>query len=590
MSRTYNVQTVDYEKAYGILCSAVGPKSGRTGLHPTFCRVEAGGQTTRHQHFETECYYVIKGQGQMSVNGECFLVAAGDLIRISPFCDHQLRNLGDDELSFLSVYSEDFEVDAIPQNAVITAAPPTPNGPVHLGHISGPYLGSDVVSRYLKLRGSDEHFESGTDDHQNYVAIAANKNGISTSSFRIKIQDRISKGFQNTSIAFDRFWQPSTDSSYKDQVKQYFYRAIDARSIQLEEVNLPYCSHCDHILRDATIQGACPSCQTQGSGTCETCGLVSMPQELHKPRCTACQQDACHKELKVYTFELSKYLPLIKQDIDALKKSPKILALINQLENKISHKVIVAYPLTESSTSEEIIVGHHAIHVWFEMAAHYERYATASTQWFHFCGFDNSFYYLLFIPALHKALNSTAKFMDSVIVNEFLLLDGSKFSTSRAHAIWADEFRGNSDYLRLYLCQNRPQSQEENFSLVEFETYAGILDKKLESLTRNLDSAKISQSDTNSHNDAIIIANRYTRDIESFLSPNKLDLRRAAARIHEFLDYLAHDHLEVDQTKALLIRSFATLAQPFMPETSSLILNRLNIMSLEWINDWGHVQ
>ncbi|WP_368737243.1 class I tRNA ligase family protein, partial [Acinetobacter baumannii] len=33
---------------------------------------------------------------------------------------------------------------------LVTAGPPTPNGDLHLGHLSGPYLAGDILTRYLR--------------------------------------------------------------------------------------------------------------------------------------------------------------------------------------------------------------------------------------------------------------------------------------------------------------------------------------------------------------------------------------------------------------------------------------------------------
>ena len=38
---------------------------------------------------------------------------------------------------------------------IITATPPTPNGDLHVGHLSGPYLAADVHARFLRARGQD---------------------------------------------------------------------------------------------------------------------------------------------------------------------------------------------------------------------------------------------------------------------------------------------------------------------------------------------------------------------------------------------------------------------------------------------------
>ncbi|MEO6702550.1 MAG: class I tRNA ligase family protein, partial [Jatrophihabitantaceae bacterium] len=37
--------------------------------------------------------------------------------------------------------------------SVYVIAPPTTNGPLHIGHLSGPYIAADIVSRAGRIRG-----------------------------------------------------------------------------------------------------------------------------------------------------------------------------------------------------------------------------------------------------------------------------------------------------------------------------------------------------------------------------------------------------------------------------------------------------
>ncbi|MFX9995537.1 class I tRNA ligase family protein, partial [Acinetobacter baumannii] len=65
-----------------------------------------------------------------------------------------------------------------------------------------------------------------------------------------------------------------------------------------------------------------------------------------------------------------------------------------------------------------------------------------------------------------------------LVMNQFYLLDGKKFSTSRQHAVWADEFarENSSDAIRFHLSMTRPEASDGNFSHQEFRhTVASIL-------------------------------------------------------------------------------------------------------------------
>ena len=179
-----SIHQAQYKNAYGILCHSLPKMGSRDALNPTFCHVEVGGKTTLHNHFEPEIFFIIQGQGVMTIDEKTRAVQSGDLIQIPPFSSHTLTNIGEMPLQFLSIYTEDYTVPALPTDVVITAAPPTPNGPLHLGHISGPYLAADILSRYLRSKSAHVVTHSGTDDHQNYVGEKARSLQLGTLEFR----------------------------------------------------------------------------------------------------------------------------------------------------------------------------------------------------------------------------------------------------------------------------------------------------------------------------------------------------------------------------------------------------------------------
>ena len=101
------------------------------------------------------------------------------------------------------------------------------------------------------------------------------------------------------------------------------------------------------------------------------------------------------------------------------------------------------------------------------------RAAAPQPEWkiVHFFGYDNSFYHSVLYPVLYRlAFPQWSPDID-YLLNEFYLLDGEKFSTSRRHAIWGKEILGphSVDAVRFHLCRTRPEGRRTNFRLADYE-------------------------------------------------------------------------------------------------------------------------
>lgn len=583
-----NPSTQPYTRAYNIEVQPVPQVKDRTGVYANFCRIKPGESTLSHRHFEAEIFLVTAGKGLMTIGKESRVVAKGDLVQIPPFNEHQLINSGFEALEFVSVYSEDFEVSPVPSDAIVTAAPPTPNGPLHLGHLSGPYLAADIYARYLRMRGAKVLLETGTDDNQNYVFERALSLSASHADFRAQMRERIASGFANFDLSFDVFYEPSKDSAYQRRVQSFVERALEKGVLEIEAIDFPSCAKCEIHLVDGLIAGHCPRCEAESRGACENCGMVVPCTDLVKPSCSRCGSASTPQPTSVLTFNLSKYLPLIEKDLENLNLTPRLRELIQSVQQMKNLKIIASQPSATSHPSILTRDGQHAIHVWLEMAAQYESYALAKGSWIHSFGFDNAFYYLLYIPALLRAVHPEAKLPQIVLTNEFLQLDGKKFSTSRNHAIWADDFKANSNHLRFYLCLHRPQSRQSDFRLEDFERFSRELANRFASLREKTDCRQKLQSAKRDHqplsssypsleDGEITECNRATRDLEQLYANG--NFRGAALRLLMLLDLV-----ESSNNPEPLLRAFCQIATPIMP-TVHTELNLKQVHPL-WVKDW----
>jgi methionyl-tRNA synthetase len=86
---------------------------------------------------------------------------------------------------------------------------------------------------------------------------------------------------------------------------------------------------------------------------------------------------------------------------------------------------------------------------------------------------DNTFYFAVLYPAILAAAGVTSPTALGATVNELYLLEGSKFSTSRNHALWADEYLSSEDpeLVRLFLSWDRPDRYETDFTDAAFRAF-----------------------------------------------------------------------------------------------------------------------
>jgi len=104
-----------------------------------------------------------------------------------------------------------------------------------------------------------------------------------------------------------------------------------------------------------------------------------------------------------------------------------------------------------------------------------------------FYGIDNAYFYGIMWPAL---LASAGVDLDRLagmsVVNRFFTLDGFKFSTSRNHAVWANDLLADADpaIVRLFLAFNRPDRVGSDFTRETFEAFAAHVRPLLDGATR----------------------------------------------------------------------------------------------------------
>jgi len=96
---------------------------GSTRMAITLVECDAGSEQPMHSHPEAEQVYVIvTGDGVMRVDDEDQPVGPGSLVFIPPGANHAIRNVGRDQLTYVSATSPPFRMPEL--GSVFAYAPP----------------------------------------------------------------------------------------------------------------------------------------------------------------------------------------------------------------------------------------------------------------------------------------------------------------------------------------------------------------------------------------------------------------------------------------------------------------------------------
>jgi methionyl-tRNA synthetase len=379
---------------------------------------------------------------------------------------------------------------ARPGPLVITATAPTPNGPLHLGHLSGPYVAADIAARAARADGTPVLTLSGVDPHQNYVPAKARLEGRDPAVVLDDYGAAIRQALAGARVRYDIFTDPRTDAGYRQAVTALLDELLARKAAVIEEVKLARCGRCAVTLHHAYVTGTCPVCGADsGGGTCEGCGAFTTAASLRTPRCATCDRAPEPFLAEIPVLRLEAYREELALTWATAAIPPRVRALIQHYLDDGLPDVPLAYPTDWGiGWSDD-----QRVDVWAEMglgllvavgrqvapdAAGLADYAAAcgqAGQWWHFLGLDNAFYFAMLFPALFAAASAAPDWLGGLVVNEFYRLDGAKFSTSRRHAIWAHEFLAGEDpaLVRLFLCWDRPDRSESSFSR---EAYTAFCD------------------------------------------------------------------------------------------------------------------
>lgn len=385
------------------------------------------------------------------------------------------------------------------QTILVCVAWPYANGYAHLGQIAGAYLPADICARFHRLRGDRVLMVSGSDSHGTPVTLQADEEGTSPKVVFDKYHDGFLKSFLDLGLSFNLFTHTNTANHHR-VAQDIFLRLLERGLLFRKTESQIFCENDRRFLPDRYIYGTCPHCgfaEARGD-QCQHCDHVHDALELGHPQCKLQKAgEAPHRIVVRKTEHYYLNLPALEQAILTWfekETRPWRPNVVNFARN------YVASGLKARAITRDIDWGVPApiegwdskrLYVWFEAVI---GYLSATIEWashagepdawkdfwytpartYYFVGKDNVPFHAILWPAMlagigdlyDPVLGRSMVLPFDIPANEFMNLEGAKFSKGDKWAVWLPDAlrRYDADAIRYYLTSIAPETHDSDWS------------------------------------------------------------------------------------------------------------------------------
>jgi methionyl-tRNA synthetase len=509
---------------------------------------------------------------------------------------------------------------------LVTSALPYANGPIHIGHLAGVYIPSDIYTRYLRMKGVDVISICGSDEHGVPITLKARKEGVTPQEIVDRYHFMNKKAFEDFGIAFDIYSRTSNKVHY-ETASGFFKTLYDKGEFTEKSSEQYYDEEAGCFLADRYIMGTCPHCGNENAygDQCEKCGTSLSPNELINPHSTVSGSKPVLRETLHWYLPLDKYEPWLRKWILEDHKEWKVNVygqckswLDQGLQPRaVSRDLDWGVPVPVEGAKGKVL------YVWFdapigyisatkELTPAWEKYwKDKDTKMVHFIGKDNIVFHCIIFPVM---LNAEGSYIlpENVPANEFLNLENDKISTSRNWAVWLHEylvdFPLKQDVLRYTLCANAPETKDNDFTWKDFQArnnnelvaILGNFVNRTLVLTNNYYGGKVPErANTDSNDEFVLNEIKHVKEnvencLETFRFREALKEAMNLARLGN--KYLADAEpwkvIKTDPERVKTIMNIALqitanltiICEPFLPFSMGKLRKLINLNELKWEN------
>ncbi|MCL7464540.1 methionine--tRNA ligase [Phaeovulum sp. NW3] len=528
---------------------------------------------------------------------------------------------------------------------LITSAIPYINGIKHLGNLVGSQLPADLFARYQRARGHEVMFICATDEHGTPAELAAAKAGKPVAEYCAEMHDvqaEIARGFR---LSFDHFGRSSSSRNH-ELTQYFAKTLGEQGLIEEVTESQVFSVDDNRFLPDRYIEGTCPNCgyEKARGDQCENCTKQLDPTDLINPRSAISGSTRLEvRETKHLYLKQRSLKGDLEAWIDSKTDWPVLTTSIAKkwlndgdglqdrgITRDLEWGVPAQFPGAPWSGMEGKV-----FYVWFDAPI---EYLAATAEWAdknglgdeawqrwwrtdagagdvtytEFMGKDNVPFHTLSFPATiigaNRADGAQWKLVDYIKSFNYLNYDGGQFSTSQGRGVFMDQALSilPADYWRWWLLSHAPESSDseftwENFQVAVNKDLADVLGNFVSRITkfcRSKYGEALPEGGVMGDREQALVAELTTRIRAYEAHMEAMEVRKSAAELraiwvagNEYLQSAAPwTVFKTDPAQAAvqtrlalnLIRIYAVLSEPFIPDAAATMLAALKTDDRSW--------
>ncbi|MCX5750680.1 MAG: methionine--tRNA ligase [Candidatus Saganbacteria bacterium] len=339
----------------------------------------------------------------------------------------------------------------------------------HIGH-SYTTIAADVLARYKRLKGYDVWFLTGTDEHGQKIAIAAEENKKTSQEHVDMVVERFKGVWEKLGISYDDFIR-TTETRHTEVVQKIFSRLKEQGDLYKGEYEGWYCTPCETFWADNQL------ILKDGKNFCPDCGRET--QKLKE---------------ETYFFKLSKYqdqlLAYIDANPDFIQPPSRKHEIVNFIKQGLRDLSVTRTTFTWGVPIPDD--PKHVVYVWFDALINYisalgypdgEKFKKYWPADVHLMGKEIVRFHAVIWPAMLLALG--VPLPKRVFGHGWWTVEGEKMSKSKGNVV--DPIALAEDYgvdaVRYFILKAVPFGADGDFSYKNlFTTYNADLANDLGNL------------------------------------------------------------------------------------------------------------